>query len=410
MNLSIARRKHILDIKSKVSYIEFVVLLASLMALNSLAIDVMLPALDQISYSLHAKHANDPHYIIFMYMLGFGLSQIIFGFISDKYGRKKPLIYGLIVYGIASLLCNIVPNFSDLLFLRLLQGGGAAASNVLTISIVRDVYSGKKMASTFSLIFLVFIMVPVIAPATGQVLLFFGDWHIIFSFMTFASLLTIIWVIIRLPETLFETHQLDIKSLLHRIKIILSDREAVYYTLASSCLFGGLYAVLNTAKQIYVDIFKLGKWFSLAFASIAIAQAIASILNSRLVHTIGIRTTSHSILIIYIIAAFFMSMITWLHGGYIFFYSFMFLLFIIMFAYGSIGANFNALAMEHLGNIAGAAASIIGFARITISALLGLLIAQQFNGTVEPTAFGFLGLGIAALLFVLYAEKGKLFD
>lgn len=410
MPLSQSHQQHIDSIKSKISYLEFIILLASLMALNSLALDVILPALDQISTSLNVANSNDQHYIIFMYLLGFGLCQIIFGFVSDKYGRKKPLIYGLVIYSIASFLCNIVPSYSGMLFLRLLQGGGAAASNVLTISIVRDIYSGKQMASTFSLIFLVFIMVPVIAPAIGQLLLFFGDWHIIFSFMAISGVLISLWVLVRLPETLFMSQDIHLKSLVQRFKIIFSNKDTVYYTLASSCLFSSLYAMITTAKQIYMDVFHLGQWFALAFASVTIAQAIASICNSRLVYILGIRTISHSLLFLYLIAAFFMCLLTWLGNGHIALHNFMFLLFIIMFAYGSLGANFNAIAMEPLGDIAGAAASIIGFIRITLSSLIGLFIAQQFNGTVEPTAFAFFSLGLIALGLILYAENGKLFD
>lgn len=410
MIISERQQKHIQNIKSKISYLEFVAMIAILMALNSLALDVILPAMDQITSSLHAKNSNDQHYLIFMYLLGFGLTQLIFGFLSDKFGRKKPLISGLLVYCVACFLCNMATNYSQILILRFLQGAGAAATNVLTISMVRDLYSGRTMASTMSHIFLVFVMVPVIAPAIGQFLLLFGTWHIMFIFMGGVSFLTILWVAIRLPETLFICDNLPVTKFLDSCKIILTNREAVFYTLASSCLFGGLYAMLNMAKQIYVDIFQLGKWFPLAFAGVAISQAISSTINSKLVKSLGMRNISHGILISYITAASIMTIITLTHNGNINFVAFIILLFIIMFSYGMIGANFNALAMEHLGKVAGTAASFIGFAQITLSSILGLLIAQNFNGTVQPLALGFLLVSLSALFFILYAEKGKLFD
>lgn len=200
MNIYLNREEHIQNIKNKISYFELILLMAFLMALNALALDVILPAIDQITITLHSKNLNDQHYLIFMYLFGFGLAQIIFGFFSDRFGRKKALIYGLFIYCLACFLCNTATNFQQILLLRLLQGTGAAATNVLVISIIRDLYSGKNMASTLSHIFLIFIMVPVIAPAVGQFLLLFGDWHILFIFMGVASLVSILWVWLRLPD------------------------------------------------------------------------------------------------------------------------------------------------------------------------------------------------------------------
>lgn len=410
MTKSLTEENHVACIKAKIGYKEFIAMMAALMALNALAIDVMLPALDSMGLDLHAKHINDQHYIIFTYLLGFGLSQIAYGPLSDRYGRKTPLLIGVAIYCLAAFFCTQVSSFGLFLMLRVLQGAGAATTRVLTLSMVRDLYRGRQMASTTSVIFMVFILVPVIAPATGQLILLLGSWHIIFLFMSILSLVIGLWVYFRLPETLYKRRSLDYKTLKHSFELVFSNHVSLYYTLAVSCLFGGLFASLNTSKQIYVDIFHLGKLFPIAFASVAIAQAISSFSNSRLVNLLGIRTISHPVLLAFIGASFTWALWTTLNHGVIPFPAYMFLFIIIMFSYGCLGANFNAIIMEPLGEVAGTASAVLGFAQTTIASFLGLAIAQQFNGSTQPIAIGFFLLGLFALFFVLIAENGQLFN
>lgn len=410
MQSSNSKETYIAQIKAKIGSKEFVIMMAALMALNALAIDVMLPALDRICIDLHASHLNDQHYIIFTYLLGFGFSHIIYGPLSDRYGRKIPLLVGLIIYCLAAFLCTKVQSFNLLLLLRILQGAGAATTRILTLAMVRDLYHGNEMASTTSMIFMVFILVPVIAPATGQLLLLFGDWEIIFLFMSLLSLVIGIWVYLRLPETLYKKRALDYKTLKNSFSLIFSNHLSLYYTLAVSCLFGGLFSAINTSKQIYVDVFHLGKLFPIAFASVAITQACAAFANARLVNKIGIRRISHTVLLAFIGSSLVWSAWTFMHNGMIPFPVYMLLFMIIMFSYGCLGANFNALIMEPLGEVAGTASAVLGFAQTTIASLLGLLVAQQFQGNTQPLAFGFFLLGIATLIFVLLAENGKLFN
>lgn len=401
---------HIESIKSKLGYVEFVAMIAAMMAINSFAIDIMLPALESIKDSYHVVGENEQHYIIFSYLIGFGFSQIAVGPISDRFGRRRPILIGLAIYAIASLLCTMTPSFGLLLLLRFIQGMGGAATRSLTISIVRDLYDGRKMAEVMSIAIMVFLIAPIIAPATGQGLLFFGPWKIIFIFMTFAGVVTAIWVYYRLPETLYKQRALTFHTISIGLATVLSNRIALCYTLAFSVILGGLFSSLNTAEQIYNDVYGLGTLFPLAFAAVAAFQSLAAFLNSRFVVRFGMRHISHTFLIIFTVASFIWLVWSLLDNGIVPFSVYMTLFIIIMFSFGAIGANFNTLAMEPLGKIAGTASSVFGFLQTVIGASIGLFIGLQFNGTITPIALGFCVLSLLAIILVLIAERGKLFQ
>lgn len=401
---------HIESIKARLGYKEFIIMIAALMATNAIAIDIMLPAMNDISHSLNMTGINDQHYIIFSYLVGFGISQLIFGPISDRFGRRKPIIAGLVFYSITSAACAFAPSFSALLILRAIQGVGASATRVLTVSIVRDIYSGRQMAEVMSIVMMVFMIIPVIAPAVGQTIMIIGHWQLIFIFMGVSGLLIGTWVYFRLPETLYEQRSLAFSSIGKNLWTVISNRIALCYTLAVSLIVGSLFCALNTAQQIYDGIYNLGTWFPAAFALVATFQAFSAFLNSRFVGRFGMRTISHGLLLVFCVASLIWFVSSMLAGGSVPFIYFMILFIIIMFSFGGLGANFNALAMEPLGKIAGTASSVFGFLQTTIGAGIGFVIAQQFNGTTIPVAGGFFILGAGALILVLIAEKGRLFS
>ena len=402
--------QHIDAIKARLGYKEFIVMIATLMATNAIAIDIMLPAMSEMSHSLHMKGENDQHYIIFSYLVGFGLSQLLFGPNSDRYGRRMPILAGLIFYSLSSAACAFAPNFAWLLILRAIQGIGAAATRVLTISIVRDIYGGRQMAEVMSIVMMVFMIVPVVAPAIGQAIMVLGHWQLIFIFMTIAGLIIAFWVYFRLPETLYEERPLTFSSVGQGLWMVLSNRVALCYTLAFSLVLGTLFCTLNTSQQIYDGIYHLGVWFPVAFALVAAFQALSSFLNSLFVGRFGMRTISHMLLFIFCITSLIWLIWSYVAGGSIPFSFFMLLLIIIMFSYGGLGANFNSLAMEPLGKVAGTASSVFGFLQTIIGAALGFAIAQRFDGTTIPIAGGFLILSCGSIILVLIAEKGRLFS
>jgi DHA1 family bicyclomycin/chloramphenicol resistance-like MFS transporter len=389
---------------------QFVALMAMLMAINAISIDIMLPGLQEIGASLGVVDENTRQYVITAYLIGMGSAQLFFGPLSDRFGRKLPLLGGLSIYALCALAIVFVPSFSGLLALRFMQGIGAAATRVITVSIVRDVYGGRMMAEVMSLVLMVFMIVPVIAPSIGQLIMIFAEWHMIFVVICLFAVSVGTVVILRLPETLSVEHRrpFTATAILEGFRIVLTNRVSLCYSLAAAFLFGSLFGFINSAQQILVGIYGLGHWFPLVFAAFASMMAVASFTNSRLVKRYGMRRLSHGALIgfaicslIWAVASIFGTLPFWL---------FIVLYGAAMFQFGLIGSNFNAMAMEPLGHVAGTASSVLGFAQTIGGATIGALIGQAFNGTVTPLAIGFLTVSVIGLGFVLIAEKGKLFS
>ncbi|MCJ8023892.1 multidrug effflux MFS transporter [Shinella yambaruensis] len=391
---------------------EFIALMALLMALNALAIDIMLPGLQEIGASLGVENENHRQYVISAYLIGFALAQLIYGPVSDRFGRRAPMFVGLAIYVVSSLAAILVPSFAALLALRFIQGIGSAAMRVITVSIVRDIFGGRAMAEAMSLIMMVFMVVPVLAPGTGQIVMLFGDWHLIFVFMAVMAAVIWAWMYFRLPETLHpeDVRPFTVRSVLGGFRIVLTDRVALCYTLASTFIFGALFGFINSAQQIYVGIYGLGVWFPVAFAGVAAFMALSSFVNARLVGRFGMRRLSHGALLGFLGVNAFWLLLTLVWAPHLPFAIFIVLFALSMFQFGWIGSNFNSLAMEPLGHVAGTASSVLGFMGTAGGTVLGAIIGQAFNGTALPLVMGFFVLSVIGLVFVLIAERGKLFQ
>lgn len=392
------------------SKVEFIAMMAMLMALNALAIDIMLPGLQEIGASLGVESENHRQYVISAYLMGFAVAQLAYGPLADRFGRKAPMLAGLGIYIVAAFLGAFAPTFEALLLFRFVHGIGSAATRVITVSIIRDVFGGRQMAEVMSLVMMVFMIVPIIAPGTGQVIMLFGEWHLIFVFMAVAAIAVSLWMKLRLPETLnpADRRPFTIRSVGEAFTIVLTNRVALCYTLASTFIFGALFGFINSAQQIYVGIYELGALFPVAFAAVAAFMSLASYLNSRLVGRFGMRRLSHGALIGFMLVSavwFVLSLF-----GTIPFPLFLLLFALAMFQFGLIGSNFNALAMEPLGHVAGTASAVLGFMGTAGGGLIGALLGQAFDGTTTPLGAGFFGVALAGLVFVLVAERGRLFQ
>lgn len=388
---------------------EFIALVAALMAVNALAIDVMLPALPYMGEALGISNENERQFVVTAYMLGMGIAVLGFGPLTDRFGRRAPLLIGVGIYVIAAIVAAFAPNFTMLLVLRFIQGMGAASVRVISQALVRDRYSGREMAEVMSLTFMVFMAIPIVAPGIGQILLLTGPWQSIFIFMGGLALALWVWTYIRLPETLplDQRRPLSVTGILESFRLVFTNRVAISYGLAGMFLFGALFGFITSAQQIYVDIYGLGVYFPVAFAAMAGLMAISSFTNSRVVRRFGMRRLSHGAMLIFtlfsgiwLVLALNDLLPLWL------FFS---LLAIVMFCFGWSASNMNSLSMEPLGKVAGTAASVFGFIQTVGGAVIGSITGQLFDGTTVPTAAGYFLMGVMALVFILIAENGRLF-
>ena len=389
---------------------EFIAIMAAMMALNALAIDMMLPALDQIRDDLRVVGANHQQLVVTSYFVGFALGQLFMGPLSDRFGRRSVLFFGLAGYTVTAFAAMAAGGLDGLLAARFLQGVASAAPRVVAIAVIRDVYGGRRMSEVMSFVMMVFIIVPVLAPSLGAAFLVFGDWRLIFGFLGVAALALLAWTALRLPETRppESREPLTAAWLFEAVRQAVTTRQTLGYTLATGFLFGALLAYISSAQQIFTEVYPFGPWFPVIFASVAIGMAGASLINSQLVERVGMRRLSHAALL-----GFFASGLTL--AGFALAMApppllvLLVLLALALFCFGLIMPNFNALAMEPMGRIAGTASSVIGALTTAMGAVMGAYVGQTFDGSVTPLAAGFALFPAASLAVVLITERGRLF-
>ena len=388
---------------------ELVVMMASLMALNALAIDAMLPAFPAMVKGLAVGNANDIQYVISVFLLGTGLGALIYGPLSDRYGRKPILMFSTVGSAVFTLACSFSDSFQFLLVMRFCHGLIAAAMAVLVVSVIRDRFSGDAMAKRMSTIFLIFMIVPIIAPTIGQAVLLFAGWRTIFDLMAIMALLAAFWVWRRLPETLAPENVIPIepRALASAWKQVVLNRNSAGYMLGAGIVQGALFGYLNSSQQLFDKVFNAKEFFTIGFAIVAIGIAVSNFTNARIVERFGARRVSQTALITFIILGALQLMAAVVAPTSL--TIFLILLTMNMAMIGFIGSNFSSIAMTPFGHVAGAASSFQTFARTIIAATIGAMIGQQFDGSVAPVAAGFMVCGVVALALVLWCENGKLF-
>ena len=392
-----------------IGFVEFVALVAALMSLAALGIDSMLPALPAIGRSLGIATENQRQFIVTAFVLGFGIAQLAHGPLADRFGRRTVLLWAIGGYVIANIACAVSASFVLLLAARVFGGAMVAATRVATVAMVRDCYHGRPMARVMSIAFMVFMIVPVLAPAFGQTVLLFANWRGIFWVVAGLSLLVWTWFFIRMPETLHADAQqpLSVKRVAGGWKQTLSDRWSLGYTLASTSLMGALYGYLNSVQQIMFDTFRHPQLLAVMFAVTAALMAAANLTNARLVMRLGTRLISHSaVTALVVLSAIHLAVAL---AGYETLVGFVILQALTMGCFGLATSNFSSMAMENMGGIAGTASSVQGFTSVTFGAMIGVVIGQAFDGTTAPLAAGFLLCGIVSLVVVAITERGRLF-
>jgi len=324
---------------------EFIALMASLLAMNAAAVDTMLPALGVIGDYFGLKTENNQQLIIYSYLIGFSVPQLVFGPLSDRYGRAGPLKMGLVAFILVSLACTFATGFWLLIGLRFLQGIISGGIRVVAVAIVRDLLKGRGMASVMSLIMTVFMIVPIIAPIIGAEVMHFS-WRWTFGVLVVLGVINLIWVMLRLPETLppQRRRSLGAAQFVKAYVRVLKYRETTGYLLASGVIYGTLFAFLGASEQIFHDVFDKGERFAYWFAGIAATMAVVSYTNSKLVERFGMQRISQSAIFAFIVFAA-LNLIIMKTAGEMFM-PFYILLALNMACFGMVGANFNALAME----------------------------------------------------------------
>ncbi|WP_416366449.1 multidrug effflux MFS transporter [Sphingomonas aurantiaca] len=380
------------------------------MAVNALGVDLMLPALPAIGAELHAATANSRQWIVTAYVFGFGIGQLAYGPLADRYGRRPILLVTLVGFVGASIFAASSATFTALICARILQGLMSASTRVLAVAIVRDRYSGRQMAKTVSLAQMIFFLVPILAPSIGQVLLGIGPWRFIFYALAGFAAFVLAWSALRLPETLAIERRVAISltSLRAAYRLTLTNRYSIGYAIAASLTFGGIIAFVSSAQQIFVDEFGAGDRFTILFAICAFAMAVASFANSRLVERLGTRLISQAgVFVLILVSLIHLAVIA---AGVETLWSYIALQALSMTCIGLCGSNFGAMAMEPVGHIAGTASSVQGFITSVGAVVVGSLIGQAYDGSTFPLAIGYLGIGLGALALVYLVEGGFWFE
>ena len=386
--------------------------MALMMSLVAMSIDAMLPALAQIGDDLGTGHANQAQLIISSLLLGMAMGQVIYGPLSDSIGRKPAIYAGLTLFIAGSVLTLVAASFPLMLLGRILQGFGAAAPRIVVVALVRDRYAGAAMARIMSLVLTTFILVPVVAPAIGQGILLVAHWRAIFGMLLVLGLVTLVWFALRQPETL----PLDRRVRFSLAKIALGVREtcanrvALGYTIAAGLIFGAFLGYINSAAQIFQSQYGVGRLFPVYFGGLALAIGSATYANSRLVMRYGMRRLSALAVGVVGGCSVVFFAIAFAAQGHPPLWALLLDLGVTFFGFGLVFGNFNALAMEPQGEVAGVASSFVSAVTVTLGALVGYVIGDNYDGTATPLVAGFLICGILTVAVLLVTERGRLFQ
>ena len=388
---------------------EMTAMLAGLMALNAFAIDAMIPALPAIGRSLHVAQENHRQLVVIAYFIGFASTQLIWGPLADRFGRKPVLAAGILLYGMFALSCAFAGSFALLLAGRAAMGASAAVTRVLVVAMVRDLFAGEAMARVMSLVFMVFMLVPVLAPNIGQGILLIASWRAIFLVLAAYAALMLAWSWWRLPETLHPEFRRSLawRTMADAVIATVREPQSRGYTIALTLTMSCLVAYISSIQQIIFDAFGEGRFIGLVFAAIAAPMAFAAWLNSRVVGRFGLRRVGHG-------AAAAFTLVTLTHAaialaGHETLASFVVLQSLTMCCFAFTSSNLGTLAMEHMAPIAGTASSVQGVFGTLGAAILGFAIGQAFDGTPLPFLLGVAACALAALAVIAMTEPRRLF-
>ncbi|MDO6684224.1 MULTISPECIES: multidrug effflux MFS transporter [unclassified Agarivorans] len=384
----------------------FILLLAGMMSLVALSVDAMLPALVTIANDFDLAQTAQAQWTITSLFIGLSIGQLIYGPWSDAVGRKPPIYWGYSLFIVGTLICVFSESFSWLIAGRVLQGMGAAAPRIITMALVRDKLKGAEMARIMSVVFSVFIVVPILAPAIGQLIISVAHWRWIFGMLLIMAVSTGFWFWRYQEETLQEEQRrpLTVKSFIEGLRFLLAEKAALVYTVISGLVFGSFLGYLNSAPLVFIELYDQQDNFALLFAAAACAVGVASLVNGRMVLKMGMRKMIiYALLGLVVLTSLFCVVLLASNGVP---HLLMLMLYLVpaFFCIGILFGNLNSLAMEPLGAIAGMGSAFVACLSTLIAIPIGSLIGLSFNGTCYPIVLGFLFVGLSSLTLI------KIFD
>lgn len=396
------------DGRRAIGNLELIALLAMIMSSTALAIDVMLPAFGDIRAEFGlGSDSTAVAGVVTIFMLGLAVAQVFFGVLADRFGRKPILYAGIAIYIVGAVASTLAPSFGWLLAARFLWGVGSAGPRMITLTILRDTYSGERMAKAMSFVMAIFILVPVVAPSIGAAMTAWISWRAAFGFTAIAAVIIGLWSL-RLPESLKPENRIK----LTRVDVtgagrqVLTTRMTLGYMFALTVLFGAFISYIASSELIFSDIYDRGDQFPLIFGGIAVAMGFAALLNGRLVETIGLQRLLSIVMVLYLVFAATLVLLVIGNDGVPPFWLFVGSLTLLTSVFALLIPNINTAAMLPMGRVAGTAAAIIGTVTTGGGALIGTMIDRAYDGTVTPLSVSFLGLGVVAWAFTRWASAG----
>ncbi|MFC7357185.1 multidrug effflux MFS transporter [Jejudonia soesokkakensis] len=397
-----------MKINNSTSQLEFIALMAALMSVTALSIDALLPALDVIGLHIQTATPADNQLLITMIFLGLGIGPLLFGPLSDATGRKPSVYIGFVVFIIASFICISAESLEVMIAGRILQGIGLSAPRTICIAIIRDLYEGDYMARIISFVTVVFLLIPIVAPAMGKFILDAYNWEGIFYVQIVISLAVAAWFWLRQRETLSEANKIpfSINRILHGFRETVRYKETVGYTVISGFVVGSFLVYLSASQQIFENMYNLEEEFPFIFAGLAIAIGIAIFLNGSLVVRFGMK----KMVTIALIGFFLVSLVYLVlfhntpHPPVEILLGFFALQF---FCIGFLFGNLRALAMQPVGHIAGIAAAITGLVSTLMAVPISTLIGRFVEKSTLPLFIGFSVCAGISLFILIYIRKSE---
>jgi len=378
---------------------EFIAISASTMMLTALGIDIMLPVFGEIRkhFGLSSSSTATANIVVFFF-LG-QVTQIIFGILSDRFGRLTIQRIGFPLYIIGGIAATYAPNLGFMIVARFIAGMGASAVLTTTIAGVRDRFSGDEMAKILSLIFTIFLSTPVFAPFLGIAILSVASWRMVFLTPVLFAIIAFIWSL-RLEESLPKSQRsvLSARNIFLSTKAVLSNRVFLRYTAITTILFAGLSAWVSSSEHIITEIYRKPYLFAWIFGGIGLLQAFFTLTNSRLSSKFGARPTLRYLLVVYTVIAACLLASDLVFGDPPKLPLFVAAVALLLGINLAVEPNSSALAMEPMGSMAGLASSLYGTSFFFIGAGLGSIISMYMKDSVSPIIFSFFTFGIITLI------------